>query len=379
MSFSGGMVLRYVLGAVLCSFFLNVAVASTTSEDEELVTHLQAELAAGLVLPSEFPIDASLASIVRNLWSEHLARMKPVFFAWVAQDRADPELSTIPLSRLHRLRMRTLNEYALWQLENNDAMPDTAWLNASAQIRHCYQFKSAPAFAQRMLAIQSLPVEHRQAAIDGERRLLQRWGTVRANLPIRPVVSVKREVADVLKLIMADTRTSIPAMPPALAMALLNDVKSVQSLGADASCALKLWWLKSQKIDSPEAVAGAWLRWRYASLPDVQDWYANSGSPKADASIPTDYPLSAAFFGVSGVLTLEITLNKNGEFSRAVVVKRAIHVKGLQSSQPIAFETLLDDAALARAAQANYAELGQVAKSKGEAVRASQSFQFVLH
>jgi hypothetical protein len=65
------------------------------------------------------------------------------------------------------------------------------------------------------------------------------------------------------------------------------------------------------------------------------------------------YSPVAIDFHVEGVTTIEAELDDQGKFIRAEVVSRKLKVPGVHDNPPIAFETMLDNAAL------DYAEKGR--------------------
>ncbi len=129
------------------------------------------------------------------------------------------------------------------------------------------------------------------------------------------------------------------------------------------------------QVSTKEATLNAY---RYAMAPVASEWLplSDADSARARAVPPGEYPLFAAMYGVEGTVTLRVVLDAEGRFKSVSVARRDIRVTGVPG-RPIAFETQLDEASIARAAGVPYPR-PDPAKVKNGVVVAEQQIAWKL-
>lgn len=348
--------------AIHCAVLLPLVdsgAAETPTAQELLAAQDQETVSSMLVwnkqlfnLPDDLPLDPALRQAANQIAQEHLARVRTLGPAWIAQERAaarNPGL--LSHAQIVALFARSVNELAIWSVESGGPEQDEAWLKAALAPMACYA-PASPYFSQRIAMIQAAPVDSRAVLLAGERELLSRWGTRRQHLPPRPTLQELQAADHAIARMRAGLSVTAAPMTPGLAGRLFDrDRKPGQSKAADRwdRCAKSQWWLASQlasgKVDKMKALT----IYRYSTMIDASD-YAPAAAQKAAAPRPSDgkqtYPPVAGFFGVQGSTITETHIDDQGKFVKAQVVARAITVPGVYDNAPVAFESLFDAAAL---------------------------------
>ena len=330
-----------------------LASASKESITAQYVSWLQSELA----LPRGGKIDLDLRDALRELTRAHVERMQPILRQWVTEEFAAVDSNTALQQALHRVNARFVNELALWRLQSPSPGYDAIWLRALQRPAACSILGNDGRFATQVAFMQAVPLSDRPRLLEGERWLFAQWGQDRHGLPARPEVSQAELVDQTISQIRAGMDVTGPAMPPVLAARLLRD--KVEDSYPSTACARNQWGLLLALAQGGERAAQALIGYRYASMPLAADMLrlppaqSDSTPPPADEG-PGSYPRLATAYGVEGVTTLEIVFDGAGKFVSAKVVDRAITVPGLRGVRPVAFETVFDEAAAARAATIAY-------------------------
>jgi hypothetical protein len=133
-------------------------------------------------------------------------------------------------------------------------------------------------------------------------------------------------------------------------------------------CAKSQWWLASQLDHGNTDRTQAVTLYRYSRMLDAQAFVPADVAQKLAAKLASGdksgYSPVATYFQVEGVTAIEVEIDDQGKFIRAEVVSRKLKVPGVRDNPPIAFETLLDAAAL------DYAEKGRSYPSdKGKSLK----------
>lgn len=248
---------------------------------------------------------------------------------------------------------RFVNEIAWWRLESPGADYDDGMLGAVLRPGKCRFRDDREYFARQALLLQQVAPSKWQVALTGERELLARWGKPRLGVPDRPFPSLAQQEDAAIACIRAGQESRESAMPPVLASRLLVE-RITASMRAESARFInggcrEPWpqrTLARMRRSSPT---------RYAMVPIAPEWLRMPEAPAAGkrTSTPDRYPRFAGYFGVERTLTLKITTDLDGHFKHAVVVDRDITVPGV-SGRPVAFEIVLDEASIARAAAATY-------------------------
>ena len=332
------------------------------------------------------PVSASLA----QLFESH------------TQDRYDPELRTELLALLADYRAALPGLVRQWMLDAHaleerqrpravynrflaeltvlrmepvdDAKDDARWLAAVRQPQSCVA-DFEPIGVQPLLYLQALPKAQRAAALKAERARLQRFGKARGldlKAPLRELLDDDRRA---IQAIQAIGFGQWPALPPVLAELWLGDAFELP-MNLPERCAATQWWLKLPATKAlPEAEQLAVVR--YAMAPRAADIF-----PKQDrverARITDGTGAMQAFFCVSGTIKLLLGIDKAGKVVETRVLKREVHAPGVGVAlPPLAFETLLDAPAAAKARTQSYAA-PPTAEIEDGLWHAEQEFQFNL-
>ena len=311
-------------------------------------------LKSWMELPADTPIDGALRASLEGLAADHVARMEPIFHAW-AREEAGRFHGSANFSALlfQAMTTRFTNEAALWRLESPGDEYDKVMLEALQRPAYCRLWGRERDLSLPALVIQGLNAAGRATALAGERDLLSRWGRPRTALPARPVPSLREREDRLIAQARSGGDSPDPALPPVLASRLVVD--PVRPLDTDMVCALHRWGLANVVKAEPARAREALVAYRYAMMPLAAEVLGSKEDAKALAGAEASgaYPPFAARYGVEGTVTLIVTTDLDGRFKKAVVVDRAITVQGLRG-RPVAFETVLDGASIARAAAGTY-------------------------
>jgi len=301
----------------------------------------------------------------------HLKRLKTLVPTWVSQERT---MSKKPLStrelvlRMHR---RVINEFGLMSLEPTALTK--AWLSAAQQPGFCKMI-GLPSIVHRMTLLQKLPRSERAAALEDERMLLARWGSVRSGLPPRPEVSVLAQTQAMIGRIKSGGPRPVAAMVPQQAHLLLGRNEEASDNWFQR-CQTAQWWLRQQPLKDEAERDRVLADFRYATLILASDMVTKS--KQKPMALINGYPQVAAVFGVEGVLTLDIKIDGEGRVVGVDVIKRDIHVPGVHGNPPVSFDTLLDEAALTRARAVRHAK-PDPKMMENDVLLARQEFSFAL-
>jgi hypothetical protein len=353
----------------------STAAAAEPARNTEVEKAIFGFLEAGFRVPADLPVDADLRAAAQALSAAHLAKLKAELPAWVAQEQRS---SSVPLGNNElqwRLYARFINEFALTRLESTGPDFDAAWLAGALKPRFCDLPPQLSFFAERTVMMQQVPKAQRAVVLEGERLLLQRWGTPRQGLPQPPSPSVDEQVASLIGSIKAGAARPAVAMPPVLANVHMNTSDAEPTDRWQQRCMSAQWWLRLQPLDGEADRARALNGFRYATLLLGSDMSRPPGKLPPDNA--TDYPRMAASFGVEGLLRLLLRIDSKGKLQRAEVIQRDVSVRGIRGNPPVAFDNLLDQAALAKAKATRFAAPAPE-KIKNGIFTAEQEFQFTL-
>lgn len=319
-----------------------------------------------LALPTAVHIDHDLRIALIALIEAHIERMRPVLRAWAAEEFGVVDSLPSLLKAWRRIDARFVNEFALWRLPSPGPEYDAIWLRALQRPAACRSVNDGRLVSTQVAFMQAVPPAERKRLLDGERWLLAQWGRERPDLPQRPSVAQSELVDQATSQIRAGLDLKWPAMPPALAARVLRD--SVGPLPPAEMCARDQWGLRLALTQGGSRDAQALVQYRYAVMPTVgamapppPDWLRS-----VDDAGPSSYPRLATYYGVEGRTTLEVQFDTAGHFVSARVVDRAISVPGIRDSRPVAFETVFDEASLARAAAIAYPGQGSASAPSGD-------------
>ena len=312
--------------------------------------------------------------------AEHLPRVRSLMLTWWQQElqAAQPQLAA------DRAIARVYNEFALWSLDSAGPAHDALLLQALQNETACHPLaEPVTEMDQRLSRLRSLPGEALQKALAHERELLARWGQARTLPSARPL-----PVAAWLEKVRKGDTAGLLPLPNTLRTygpdARPGQRKELSRARALDRCLLHHWALRSELARpevqaDPAAPARALARFREGlaiQLPELL-WMSReaAGTPlKSDDG----YPELPKRFGVEGSVTLVVELDAKGQLLNAEVQERQLRVPGIPAEvRPVVFETLLDDASLARAKGMAYrAPAGD--KLKDGVMRATQPFVWAL-
>ena len=297
-----------------------------------------------LEVPTTSDFDQPLRDAMATMVTEHLARLKTLVPAWIAEERArgGPALSDASVSRA--IHNRLVNEMALWRLESPGADYDAVLTRAILRPTVCVTGARSSYMGLLMDWFQAVPAADRPTLLAGERTLLAHWGTHRTALAARPVPSLADdEAAEIMRLRSGEAKPDV-AMPPFLA----DNVFKAEPETLATRCALHQWGL-ARALRGGAAPGAALLSWRYASLKPVDDW--TDPATVAAGGAPADYPRVAQIWAVTGSVDVRVAADAQGRYASARVATRHVVVPGVTDNPPVAFETVFDAASLKAAPQ----------------------------
>lgn len=322
-------------------------------QDAELTRSLISWVDDEFELRADMQLEPGLRAEVASLVREGTARLRTLVPEWIREERAatnDPSLRGGALAR--PLYARLLNELALSAVESEGPASDEAWLMAVQAPTAC-RFRHATFMADRVQMIQAAPNEARATLLASLKQSLLRWGTVRAGLPPRPSADeLSAAEQEATRLRVGLPSTALP-MTPYLAAQVFPRERKQGKPDAWTRCALNQWWLQSTLARPSADRAKALAVYRYAAMPQAQEYVperlaskADSPSPPSPDGDPPRYPVAAKLYEVEGSTVLKVGIDAQGQVTRAEVVERSIVVPGVRNNRPVAFETVFDDAAL---------------------------------
>ena len=322
-------------------------------EDQALVGQLAGWTRRAFAVPDELRLDGPLREAATKMAQDHVARVTQLLKVWIAEERTAsgaPHLRGGALSQ--PVFRRLLNEMAVWWIDSTGPAYDAAWLKAALAPSACSVIPPTT-FAQRIAMVQTAPVESRAALLAGEQELLSRWGTRRQSLAARPSPADFEAPDRAIGQLRAGIPVKVEPMAPFLASRIFDRGRKPGKPDRWEQCAKSQWWLASQLADGKTGQAQALALYRFSTLFDAQEFVPVGVLQSKEQQ---SYPPAAAYFNVEGITTVEVQSDANGAFVQARVVSRRIAVPGVRDNPPVAFETLLDAAALAIAAKGSYAD-----------------------
>jgi hypothetical protein len=335
---------------ILCTFALATALLPALGQRPPLPEALRvpaqedaARFARELfALPATLPLEPSLRQQLQALANEHIARLASQAPAWLEEEWAQLPSGGSVRDLGRALDNRLHNELALWQLDATD--PWLALLPRMLTPGTCSPEDGRAPFARVARWVQMLPAADREAALAAQRELLARWGQPRSGLPER--VSLQELADPVLRrLRQVERPADEPPLPPVLAWSALATPPPPPRL--EWRCALAAWWLQR------EAARGVVSAATMAAVRHALAFEAAVGwRPPGESDIQSNgYPRAAARAWVEGRIVVAGRRREVGAgLEQPRIASRTLSVPGVRGSRPVAFETLLDAASLARAA-----------------------------
>lgn len=319
------------------------------------------EIVRIFTLHKDLPLDPALRAAAEKIAKEHLARFDQLLPVWLSEEYAVESRAGKPPS-LHEaynaILARFLNELALWQIEPGDAHYEAATL---AALRNgpvaCSGIRDALAsdFTVRVLRIQALPAAEREAMLESERQLLTHWGQARANLAPWPDPLPQEAAYALLRQGPPEGDHPRLPLPPGLAADVIGNDNDYAALQPGGRCVLQHWWLQ-ESLRRGIAPAAALNAFRYGTMLTAVGRFGTTFD-KPDAAMGNDvagrppYPSVAKYFLVTGVTTVSVQLDRDGNPLQASVIGRQVQVPGIRGVRPVAFENAFDDASVKYAMQ----------------------------
>jgi len=215
-------------------------------------------------------------------------------------------------------------------------------------------------FARRIAMIQAAPEDTRATLLAAEKELLSRWGQPRPALPPRPAASELVAAEHAVTRLRGGLPVAASPMSPFLAAQVFARGHAPGKPDRWEQCARSQWWLQSQLADAKADRAKALTVYRYSTMMDANEFIPTAYKPKPKSETPDaasgkpSYPRAAAYFHVEGLMAIQVHLDGQGKATQPEVVARQLKVPGVRGDRAVAFETLLDDAALDYARQRSY-------------------------
>jgi hypothetical protein len=340
------------------------AQATEQLSDDRIVAELMGWMRAVFTLSPSTPLDPEVRAAASQMAQEHLERLPALFRTWLADP---PDGAT--MSRSQQLHARAANELAVWRLQSAGPAHDSALLATMEQPNACRQVDLGESYFERLVLMwQSAPDEQRPTLLASEKMLLERWG-LPVELPPRPVPSATDALGHAIeRLQTAGVRGAVP-MTPVVATTLLKEGTPWRALTQRNGCAALQWWLRSELATAAGKRDAALLTWRYAMMPAADLWFPETAS-EAKKAKESEYPTFARRWQVEGRITVEVGPDRDGTASASRIVARDVTIPGIRGNRPVAFETALDHASLARADA-----LGNAAHAAGRRVEFAWKLQ----
>jgi hypothetical protein len=336
-----------LVGATVAAQAAQVEPSAHTAPAGQLIDEYVESIRTLLTLPDDLPIEPALRHALDRMTAEQMPRIAEVVRGWASATDTGSTVAVSENNLRRRLSARLVNEMALWHLESPGAAYDAALLPAVLDPGSCLATLDRYGWARQAVLLQRVAASERQIVLDGERKLLQRWGSPRDRLPARPSPSLADQENALIARARAGEPVPMPAMPPVLAHMLLVDDPS--DMDPNVGCALHRWGLAHALAAANADRSERLLAYRYEILPLSHPWLGSSNA----VAQSDGYPQLAKSFRAQGAVMLKITLDANARFKRAVVAARDITIDGV-SDRPVAFEWMFDEASLARAASSAY-------------------------
>jgi len=328
------------------------APAQPAAQDVQIASDVHGNLAELFVLPKQLELDPALREAAGALGSAHLARMRALLAQWAMEERKllGTAVEPNPYVVSYSVWARVLNELALWQVDTGDAAYEAATLAAIQRAPSVCEVPENRAnfeFARRVLRLQAMPPDQRQAALATERSLLERWGKPRPATAPWPSVPPQVAAAELLAQSRDGGGSSRPALPPMVAAGLLGNRLDYEALSLESRCHFQRWWLRAS-IGAGAAPADALAAFRYGTMLTARLRYGDGPRDKEQekdggkAKGSPGYPELAARFGVTGTTTVTRTFDAKGKPLQAWVSGRNLTVPGIRGVRPIAFEDAFD-------------------------------------
>jgi hypothetical protein len=319
--------------------------ASTAAADRQLVDGYLGWMAKVFAVPAGADVDTSLREAMTTMVDEHLARLRRLLPAWIAEERARAKAPLANGDLNRAIHNRVVNELALWRLESPGAGYDAVLTRAILHPGICDRPPRDSYLGVLMVWLQAAPPADRPTLLSGERTLLERWGTRRGELPPRPSKSLSEDESEAIARLRSGAAAPDVPMPPVLANAASKG-EAIPEM-ADVDCALHQWGL-ARALRRGDAPAVALQSWRYATIRTATDWSAPP-PPSAAKRDPAGYPPVAQAWAVTGSIDVQVQPDTQGRFASARIAGRHLVVPGVTDNPPVAFETLFDGATIAGA------------------------------
>lgn len=333
---------RRTLSIAAAVALLTCVEGRAAESDEAIVAQAMQQVEVLFELKDGALDDAGLLADGRALAQAHLARVRGLLPGWLAEARARTAQGAPADEAERRFLARVLNELALWGLDSGGPAHDAAQLRALQRPGFCREFDDLSDFGLTLRLWQALPAPERAEGLAGERARLARWGQPRPGVPGEgPWPQPEQRLRALVAEAQAAAGSFEPVMSPVLAAGLLHEADWFPGARDRWRCETFRWLLVTNLTRQPEAAAEALQVFRHAMrrVPAL---------PAAPAGATQDYPRVARMFGVEGTVTVEWGV-ASGRQPEPRIRRRQLSVPGLEGTRPAAFESVLDEASLARA------------------------------
>lgn len=300
--------------------------------------------------PGTLPPELQQAAV--RLSERAQARLDAEAPRWLADLRQRHGQEAHPWRMQLYLSQRLADELVRWYRQPLSDGLARAWTGAATKPGFCMVPDGTSWLSVRASRWTLIAPEVREALLKSEAEAVERLGTSPA-VPDRPVPgAVEAAQERVVQVRLGRLQPTVP-MPPMVARVLLAEERDLSAQHPALRCALNQWWLREQVAlggGDPAARAAA-LQAFFADLaPDVDDFtirlfYVAGASGDAPSE---GYPPLAQRQELTGSVLVRVSVDPAGRVERAQIVGRKLNVPGL-SGRPLAFESLLDDAALRQA------------------------------
>lgn len=150
-------------------------------------------------------------------------------------------------------------------------------------------------------------------------------------------------------------------LDPKFVARIAKDSRDFSGLVTDPAeaCELLSWWARTVLKKPVAERSEDTLALLFSMVPGISEialqQVRTSGAALVAPGTPTDYPTTAAYFGIEGRTMVEVHVGTDGLPLQAAVISRDVTVPGMEGRRSTVFETVFDEASISNAMGRTYA------------------------